>query len=74
MQALAQEQDSEVAEENKELRKATKELEEQVTSLSSEKKRLAKDYEQLRSIAVKMKDNLQEVNLSNARLVILIVC
>jgi hypothetical protein len=69
LQALAQEQDSEVAEENKELRKATKELEEQVTSLSSEKKRLAKDYKQLRSIAVKMKDNLQEVNLSNARLV-----
>ena len=69
LQALAQEQDSEVAEENKELRKATKELEEQVTSLSNEKKKLAKDYEQLRSIAVKMKDNLQEVNLSNARLV-----
>jgi hypothetical protein len=69
LQALAQEQDSDVAEENKELRKATKELKEQVTSLSNEKKKLAKDYEQLRSIAVKMKDNLQEVHLSNARLV-----
>ena len=69
LQALAQEQDSNVAEENKELRKATKELEEQVNSLSNEKKRLAKDYEQLKSIALKMKDNLQEVNLSNARLV-----
>ena len=69
LQALAQEEDSEVAEENKELRKATKDLEEQVTTLTSEKKKLAEDYEQLRSIALKMKDNLEEVNLSNARLV-----
>jgi len=69
LQALAQEQDSEVAEENKELRKATKELEEQVTALTADQKKLAKNYEELRSIAVKMKDNLQEVNLSNARLV-----
>ena len=69
LQALAQEQDSEVAEENKELRKATKELEEQVTSLSNEKKRLAEDYEQLKSITLKMKANLEEANLSNARLV-----
>jgi hypothetical protein len=69
LQALAREQDSEVAEENKELRKAAKDLEEQVTAISNEKKKLAEDYEQLRSIALKMKDNLQEVNLSNARLV-----
>ena len=67
--ALAQEKDSEAAEENKELRKATKELEEQVSSLATEKKKLAEDYEQLKSIALKMKANLGEANLSNARLV-----
>jgi len=67
--ALAQEKDSEAAEENKELRKATKELEEQVSSLATKKKKLAEDYEQLKSIALKMKANLEEANLSNARLV-----
>ena len=67
--ALAQEKDSEAAEENKELRKATKELEEQVSSLTTKKKKLAEDYEQLKSIALKMKANLEEANLSNARLV-----
>ena len=69
LQALAKEQDSEVAEENKELRKAAEKLEEQNASLKAEKSKLAKEYEELRSIALKMKDNLQEVNLSNARLV-----
>ncbi len=69
LQALAKEQDSEVAEENKELRKAADKLEEQIASLTAEKSKLAKDYEELKSIAMKMKDNLQEVNLSNARLV-----
>jgi len=69
LQALALEKDSEAAEENKELRKATKELEEQVSSLTTKKKKLAEDYEQLKSIALKMKANLKEANLSNARLV-----
>ena len=69
LQALALEKDSEAAEENKELRKATKELEEQVSSLTTKKKKLAEDYEQLKSIALKMKANLEEANLSNARLV-----
>lgn len=69
LQALAREEDSEVAEENKELRKATKELEEQVSTLTTEKKKLAENYEQLKSIALKMKANLTEANLSNARLV-----
>ena len=69
LQALAREEDSEVAEENKELRKATKELEEQVSTLTTEKKKLVENYEQLKSIALKMKANLTEANLSNARLV-----
>lgn len=67
--ALAREQDSEISEENEELRKAKKDLEEQVTALAADKEKLATEYKELRSIAIQMKDNLQEVNLSNARLV-----
>jgi hypothetical protein len=69
LQALAKEQDSETAEENKELRKAAEKLEEQIASLTSEKEKLAMNYKELRNLALKMKDNLQEVSLSNARLV-----
>ena len=67
--ALAREQDSEISEENEELRKAKKDLEEQVTALTADKEKLAGEYNELKSIAVKMKDSLQEVNLSNAKLV-----
>ena len=67
--ALAREQDSEISEENEELRKAKKDLEEQVTALTADKEKLAGEYNELKGIAVKMKDSLQEVNLSNAKLV-----
>ncbi len=67
--ALAREQDSEISEENEELRKAKKDLEEQVKTLSADKVKLAEEYSELKSIAMKMKDNLQEVNLSNSKLV-----
>jgi hypothetical protein len=67
--ALAREKDSEISEENEELRKAKKDLEERITALTADKQKLAGEYNELKSIAVKMKDNLQEVNLSNAKLV-----
>ncbi len=68
-QALAREQDSEISEENDDLRKAKKELEEQVAALTADKDKLAEEYNELKGIALKMKDNLEEVNLSNAKLV-----
>ena len=68
-QALASEKDTELSEENEELRKAKKDLEEQVTALAADKEKLAGEYNELKSIALKMKDNLEESNLSNAKLV-----
>jgi len=68
-QALAREVDTTTAEENKELRKAKKDLEERVTALTADKDKLTEEYKQLKSITLKMKDNLQESNLSNAKLV-----
>jgi len=67
--AVAREKDSEISEENEDLRKAKKDLEEQVSTLATAKEKLAEEYNELKSIALKMKDNLQEVNLSNAKLV-----
>lgn len=67
--ALASEADTEKSEENEKLRKARKDLEEHVLALTSDNDRLTKEYNELKSIALKMKDNLEEVNLSNAKLV-----
>ena len=67
--AVAREQDSELSEENEDLRKAKKDLEEQVTALTAGKEKLAENYNELKSIALKMKANLKEANLSNAKLV-----
>tara|TARA_B110000495_G_C22964716_1_gene565707 strand:+ start:187 stop:1218 length:1032 start_codon:yes stop_codon:yes gene_type:complete len=68
-QALAREVDTATAEENKKLRKVRKDLEERVKALSADKNTLSEEYKQLKSITLKMKDNLQESNLSNAKLV-----
>jgi hypothetical protein len=68
-QALAREADTKAAEENKDLRKAKKDLEERVTALTAGKNKLTEEYKQLKSITLRMKDNLQESNLSNAKLV-----
>ena len=67
--ALAQEQDTEFAEEQKELRQALKKLQEQVKSQKLELNKQKKDFDNLKSIALKATKKLEEVNFSNAKLI-----
>jgi len=67
--ALAQEQDTEFAEEQKELRQALKKLQEQVKSQKLELNKQKKDFDNLKSIAIKATKKLEEVNFSNAKLI-----
>jgi len=71
-QALAKERDSELAEENEELRKNVKDLEERLTR---ELKRHTKNIDtikeernKIKNVALKMRDHVSDVNLQNARL------
>jgi hypothetical protein len=67
--ALAQEQDTEFAEEQKELRQALKKLQEQVKSQKLKLNKQKKDFDNLKSIALKATKKLEEVNFSNAKLI-----
>ena len=67
--ALAQEQDTEFAEEQKELRQALKKLQEQVKSQKLDMNKQKKDFNNLKSIALKATKKLEEVNFSNAKLI-----
>lgn len=67
--ALAQEQDTEFAEEQAELRQALKKLQEQVKSQKLELNKRKKDFDNLKSIAIKATKKLEEVNFSNAKLI-----
>jgi hypothetical protein len=67
--ALAQEQDTEFAEEQKELRQALKKLQEQVKSQTLKLNKQKKDFDNLKSIALKATKKLEEVNFSNAKLI-----
>ena len=67
--ALAQEQDTEFAEEQKELRQALKKLQEQIKSQKLLLNKREKDYKNLKSIALKATKKLEEVNFSNAKLI-----
>jgi len=67
--ALAQEQDTEFAEGQKELRQALKKLQEQVKSQKLELNKQKKDFDNLKSIAIKATKKLEEVNFSNAKLI-----
>jgi len=67
--ALAQEQDTEFAEEQKELRQALKKLQEQVKSQKLDLNKQKKDFDNLKSIALKATKKLEEVNFSNAKLI-----
>jgi hypothetical protein len=67
--ALAKEQDSEYAEEQKELRDAIKKLQEQVNSQKLELNEQKKEYNKIKSIAIKATKKLEEVNFSNAKLI-----
>jgi len=66
---LSAEQDTELSEKNKELRKTIKKLEEQINSLNLEKNKVVKDYKNLKSIARKVSDKLTDLNVTNGKLV-----
>lgn len=67
-QALAQENDSELAEENEELRKNVKDLEEQVNRHSQRIGTIKEEREKIKKVALKMRDHVGNVNLQNAKL------
>ena len=67
--ALAKEQDTAFAEEQEELRKAIKKLQEQVKSQKLQMNKQKKDYNNLKSVAIKAGKKLEEVNFSNAKLI-----
>ena len=67
--ALAQEQDTEFAEEQEQLRQALKKLQEQVKSQKLDLNKQKKDFDNLKSIALKATKKLEEVNFSNAKLI-----
>jgi hypothetical protein len=67
--ALAQEQDTEFAEEQEQLRQALKKLQEQVKSQTLKLNKQKKDFDNLKSIALKATKKLEEVNFSNAKLI-----
>jgi hypothetical protein len=67
--ALAQEQDTEFAEEQEQLRQALKKLQEQNKSQKLKLNKQKKDFDNLKSIALKATKKLEEVNFSNAKLI-----
>ena len=67
--ALAQEQDTEFAEDQEQLRQALKKLQEQVKSQKLNLNKQKKDFDNLKSIALKATKKLEEVNFSNAKLI-----
>jgi len=70
--AAAAAEDTEQKEQNEEYEKALKKianLEEQVKSLKSDKNRLVKEHNELKSIARQVSDKLTEINNTNAKLV-----
>ena len=69
LQALAQQKDTEVQEENEELRKAVKELEEAVAKLQANKSEMAEENVKYKRAVEYLSEKIDEVNLSNAKLV-----
>ena len=67
--AIAREQDTAVAEELEELRKAVEKLEEQNKTLKLQKNKLAEDYKSLKGVAREALTKLDEVNFANAKLI-----
>ena len=70
--AAAHDEDTDVQEENAEFEKAARKianLEEQVKSLKSDKNRLVKEHNELKSIARQVSDKLTELNTTNVKLV-----
>ena len=67
--SLAKEQDTAVAEELEELRKAVEKLEEQNKTLKLQKNKLVEDYKSLKGVAQEAATKLDEVNFANAKLI-----
>ncbi|MBI79874.1 MAG: hypothetical protein CMQ51_05580 [Gammaproteobacteria bacterium] len=69
LQALAREQDTEVQEENEQLRKAVEDLEETVAKLQATKSEMAEENVKYKKAVDYLSEKIEEVNLSNAKLV-----
>jgi len=67
--AIAKEQDTAFAEQQKELRQAIERLQEQNKSLKLQKNKLVEGYEKLKGIAEEATSKLEELNFSNVKLV-----
>jgi hypothetical protein len=67
-QALAKERDSELAEENEELRKNVKDLEERLKKHTKKIDTIKEERNKIKNVALKMRDHVDDVNLQNARL------
>ena len=67
-QAVAQEQDTEISEENEELRKNVKELEERLARTNKRFKILKEQKNKIKNITLKMRNHVDSVNLQNAKL------
>ena len=67
-QAVAEEQDTEISEENEELRKNIKELEEKLARTNKRFKTLKEEKNKIKNITLKMRNHVDNVNLQNAKL------
>ncbi len=67
-QAVAEEQDTEVSEENETLRKNVEELEEKLVQTNEALKSLKEEKEKIKNITLKMRGHVDSVNLQNAKL------
>ena len=67
-QAVAEEQDTEISEENEELRKNIKDLEEKLTRTNKRFSTLKEEKNKIKNITLKMRNHVNSVNLQNAKL------
>ena len=67
-QTVAEEQDTEISEENEELRKNIKDLEEKLARSSKRFKALKEEKNKIKNITLKMRNHVDSVNLQNAKL------
>ena len=67
-QAVAEEQDTEISEENEELRKNINDLEEKLARSSKRFKALKEEKNKIKNITLKMRNHVDSVNLQNAKL------
>ena len=68
-QAVAEERDTELAEENEELRKNVKELEEKLAKSTERFTSLIEEKNKIKNITLKMRNHVENVNLQNLSLI-----